>query len=129
MDDIDDAAEDPFVASMDCGLAVVTPDIGSALFDGQGPVLCVFFRAAGVPHAPASPDDGMEPPLICDALCVSVVVEEPEEDDEEVDEIEEDEFARCALFRGMNIRATSSGFIEFKLCPPSAPHVGRVICW
>jgi hypothetical protein len=41
---------------------------------------------------------------------VSVAVE----DDDELEDIEDEEFARCALFRGMNIRATS-GFIGLRL--------------
>jgi hypothetical protein len=39
-----------------------------------------------------------------------------EEVEDEVEEMEDDELARCALFRGMNIRATSASFIELR--PP-----------
>jgi hypothetical protein len=46
-----------------------------------------------------------------------VAVEDEEfEVTDEFDEIEDEELARCALFRGMNIRATSSAFIELR--PP-----------
>lgn len=53
---MDEAAEVPFAASIDCGLVVVdSADIASALFVGHGPVLVGFFLAAAVPQAPASP--------------------------------------------------------------------------
>jgi hypothetical protein len=39
-----------------------------------------------------------------------------EEAEDEVDAIDEEEFVRAALFRGMNIRLTSSGFMA--LSPP-----------
>ena len=42
----------------------------------------------------------------------------PVEDVDEIEEIEDDEFARWALFRGINILATSSGFMAFILTPP-----------
>jgi hypothetical protein len=38
------------------------------------------------------------------------------DDEEELEAIDDDELARCALFRGMNIRATSSFIIA--LSPP-----------
>jgi hypothetical protein len=44
--------------------------------------------------------------------------------------MEEDELARWALFRGMNIRATSSAFMALR--PPwltLALHADRLVCW
>jgi hypothetical protein len=38
-----------------------------------------------------------------------------EDDEDEFDEMEDEELARCALFRGINIRATSSGLIELRV--------------
>lgn len=103
----------PFVVSMDCGRVVVTtPDIASDLLVGHGPALTGFFLEAAVPQAPMSPPIAIGPPFDCEfvvIVCVEVV--EPE-DDEELDDRDEDELARWALFLGMNIRATSSGFIE-----------------
>jgi hypothetical protein len=41
-------------------------------------------------------------------------------DADELDPIEEEEFDLCRVFRGINIRETSSGFIEDRApCPPS----------
>jgi hypothetical protein len=39
----------------------------------------------------------------------------PVEDVDEVEEIDDDELARWTLFRGMNMRATSSGCIELRV--------------
>lgn len=47
------------------------------------------------------------------------IVDEEEEDEDEDDAREEDELVRCTLFRGMNIRVTSSALIE--LSPPCPP--------
>ncbi len=52
------------------------------------------------------------------------------EEFEDIEDIEEDELARWALFRGMNIRATSSAFMALR--PPSltlALHADRLVCW
>lgn len=47
-----------------------------------------------------------------------MVATEEVEDVDDVDAIEEEELARCGIFRGMSIRETSS-VIEFKPpCPP-----------
>jgi len=47
-----------------------------------------------------------------------------------MEDIEEDELARWALLRGMNIRATSSGFMAVSPpCPTLAPHADRLFCW
>lgn len=53
------------------------------------------------------------------------------EEADDVEEMEEDELFRCRLFRGMNIRLRSSGFIGLRLCPPWAPltpHAVRLCC-
>ncbi|EHK97545.1 hypothetical protein M7I_6698 [Glarea lozoyensis 74030] len=84
--------------------------MASALVVGHGPARCGFFLAAAVPpHSPPEVD-----------------IEELED----VEEIDEDELAREALFRGMNIRETSSGFMA--LSPPwptLAPHGDLLFCW
>jgi hypothetical protein len=52
------------------------------------------------------------------------------DDEEELEAIDDEELARCALFRGMNIRATSSFIIA--LSPPwltLALHADRLFCW
>lgn len=64
MEVIDEAAEAPFVVNMDCGRAVDTPDIASALLVGHGPVRCGFFRAAAVPHELRSPEADMATPFV-----------------------------------------------------------------
>ena len=119
MEDIDEAADAPFVARTDCGRAVLTVATGSDLVEGQGPALCGFFRAAVAVQPPTSLAAGINTPFVWVFDCVIVVLEEEEERDEAEDAlevIEDDELARCALFRGMNIRATSASFIE--LSPP-----------
>ena len=40
-------------------------------------------------------------------------------------DVTDDELFRCRLFRGMNMRFSSSGFIWW---PPLTPHAGR-LCW
>lgn len=58
---------------------------------------------------------------------VAVDVDDPDDCDD-CEESDDDELARCALFRGMNMRATSSGFIELRPpCPGLVPHAGRLI--
>lgn len=87
--------------------------MGSALLAGHGPTLWFFFRAAAVPPQEfTSADVDMGTPLVCGTVEVVVAVD----DDDEVEAIEDEELARCALLRGMNIRATSSAFIA--LSPP-----------
>lgn len=63
-------------------------------------------------------------PFGCELLVATVVVEEVED----VDDTEEDELLRWIVFRGMNMPLTSSGFIEFRLCPPLTFHAGRLSC-
>jgi hypothetical protein len=120
-------AGDPFVVNIDWGRAVATPDGGSDLLAGQGPALCGFFRAAAVPQDVISPVAGIGVPFICgDDTAGTVAVE----DVEELEDIEEEELARCALFRGINIRATSLVFMG--LSPPwpaLEPHADRLLCW
>lgn len=45
-------------------------------------------------------------------VCVEVF--EPEEEIEELDDMDDDELARCALLRGINIRVTSSELMELR---------------
>ncbi len=89
-----------------CGRAGVMPETGSAFDDGQTPLTGFFLD----PHPPISPFANVVPPFVCGlgAEIVDVV------DDE--DAMVEDEFERCALFRGMNILETSSALMEFS--PP-----------
>lgn len=48
-----------------------------------------------------------------------VNVDKPEDDDDDDDAIDDEEFVRCALLRGMNIRLTSSALIVFNApCTP-----------
>jgi hypothetical protein len=51
---MDDAAEAPFGARIDWGRADVTPDTGSDLLTGHGPVLCGFFRVPVLDQVPTS---------------------------------------------------------------------------
>jgi hypothetical protein len=89
----------------------VAPDICSALLTGHGPVLCGFFRVPVLDHVPTSLT-GVNVPFDCWEVfdIVDVLVD----DVDELEDREDDELARCTLFRGMNIRATSSGFIELR---------------
>lgn len=66
-------------------------------------------------------------PLLCGADCVIVEFDDVEEAEEleAIEETEDEEFVRWALFRGMNIRATSSACIVFTL----EPHAVRLFCW
>lgn len=105
------AADASFVVSIGCSLVVVVPATGSALPAGHGPDFCAFLRAAVfAPQRLKSPPDAdgdMGTPLVCGAEDVTVAVDDPED----VEAIEEEEFARWALLRGMNMRVTSSAFI------------------
>jgi hypothetical protein len=106
--DIAAAAFGPDVVVETCGRAVVTPETGSALEAGQKPPLVFFFE-----------DQWPESPFVTELEdgCCDVDKVEVEEFE---DDTEDDEFARCTLFRcGMNIRETSSALIEFK--PPAPP--------
>lgn len=89
----------------------MTPDTGSDLLTGHGPVLCGFFRVPVLDHVPTSLT-GVNVPVDCWEEFDIVDVLEDEVD--ELEEREDDELARCTLFRGMNIRATSSGFMELR---------------
>jgi hypothetical protein len=122
-DDIDDAADAPFVARIDCGRAVETPAMGSDFGVGQGTALWAFFREAVAFQVPSSPVE--VDPLLCTEVCdrepLAVELEEAED-------IDDEELARWALFLGMNMRATSSLFMEFSPCPALAPHADLLIC-
>jgi hypothetical protein len=92
-----EAAEGPEdVDATDCGRAVEIPAVGSALDIGQryltGLFLSAPFAAGPVPFE---------------------FVEEAEIVDEfdDSEEREDDEFERCAVFRGINSRETSSALI------------------
>lgn len=88
----------------DCVRAVDMPETGSAFVEGQRPLAGFFLD----PHPPRSPFAmGV---AACGLGAVMVEVDEDE------DAIDEDEFVRCALFRGMNILETSSALME--LSPP-----------
>ena len=64
MEDIDEAADVPFVASTDCGRGVATADNGSDLFEGHGPALCGFLRAAVAFQPPTSLAAGIDTPFV-----------------------------------------------------------------
>ncbi len=91
-----------------CGRATVTPETGSALEAGQNPPLDFFLD-----------DQWLESPFVPgfeDGVCGGAMVEV----DEFEEDIEDDEFVLCTLFRcGMNIRETSSALIESR--PPVPP--------
>ena len=73
-----------------------------------------------MPQELSSPVADIGTPLACGGVCDKVLVED----------IEEEELVRCALLRGMNIRDTSSAFIE--LSPPVltlAPHAALLFGW
>lgn len=109
---IEEAAEVPFGARIDWGRADVTPDTGSDLLTGHGPVRCGFFRVPAVLDQVPTSLTGVKVPVDC--WEVFDIVDVPEDEVDELEEREDDELARCTLFRGMNIRATSSGFIELR---------------
>lgn len=121
---MEEVAEPPVFARTDCGRALDTPAIGSGFGVGQGTALCAFFREALV-----VPQLLISLPLADPFDCTVDGEIVPVEDPEDVEDMEEDEFARCALFRGINMRATSSLFIEFSPWPVLAPHADRLICW
>ncbi len=107
MADIAEAAEVPGDGeASDCGRAGDIPETGSAFEEGQSPLVGFFLDS----HPPRSPFANGGPPLICELGAEIVDVDEDE------DAMEEDEFVRCALFRGMNILETSSALMEFS--PP-----------
>ena len=92
------------------------PETGCAFIEGQRPRGAGFFLE---PKSPASPLVRGGPPLVWGATARMVVAAEDVEDIDEVDDIEEEELARCGIFRGINMRVTSSALIEFK--PPWPP--------
>jgi hypothetical protein len=93
-------------AGFACDRAVLTPDTGSALELGQTRFEDFFLI-----------DQFAESPLGCVASVLDGLAGMVEVD--ELDPTEEEEFDLCRLFRGMNIRETSSAFIEDRApCPP-----------
>lgn len=119
--------EFPFV-NVDEGRVVLEPVIVSDLLFHDDCTLGTFFRAAAVPQLFDSLDEDIGTPLVCGVCCDTVELDEVDEfEDNEV--IDEDELARWALFRGMNILLTSSPFIAF--IPPWLtldPHADLLIC-
>lgn len=93
-----------------CGRAFVTPDTGSDFELGQRPRAGFFFE-----------DQVVDSPLeLCPALLLCKTVDVDDVDDVDVDDAnEEEEFDLWTPFRGINIRDTSSAFIEVRAaCPP-----------
>jgi hypothetical protein len=110
MADIADEAVGPDDVDDDetaCGRAFVTPDTGSDLELGHRPCVGFFFE-----------DQVVDSPLaLCPALLGCSTVDEEEVDVEDANE--EEEFDLWTLLRGINIRETSSAFIEVSAaCPP-----------
>lgn len=89
-----------------CDFTFVTPDTGSDFEGGHKPRPAFFFDD----HVAESPL-GVVPLLRCETVAV---------DDVDVfDDSEDDELDLCTLFRGINIRDTSSVFTEPRAaCPP-----------
>jgi hypothetical protein len=79
----------------------VTPATGSDFVAGQRPRPAPFFLDD---HVADSVFEELIPLLTCETVFV--------DDVEAFDESDEEEFDLCTLFRGMNIRDTSSVFIE-----------------
>lgn len=86
---------------------------------------CGRFRDAVLDHELMSEFVDAGVPFGWELLVATVVVDELDE----VDDTEEEELLRWSVFRGMNMPLTSSGFIEFRLCPPLTFHPGRLSCW
>lgn len=127
-DDMAATADAPFVARMDCGCAVVMPDVGSVFPDGHGPEVCdllygFFFRdvvacadhdvpsllVCGVPGIEVLSDRGGDP--------LDKMVDVEESDADETSEASDaDELDRWTPLRGRNMRATASSSSAFKLC-------------
>jgi len=98
----------------------------SGLLGGQGPFLgCGRFRDAVLDHELMSEFVDAGVPFGCEAFVATVVVDEFDD----VEATDEDELLLCSVFRGTNMPLTSSGFIEFRLCPPLTFHPGRLSCW
>lgn len=90
-----------------------TPETGSA-FDEGHKLLGGFFLGA---EEPCSAFRAGASPFVWGKGTGTVTVEEEEVEDADA-AIEDEEFVLCALLRGMNIRVTSSAFIE---CNPPCP--------
>lgn len=105
----DEAVGPPFAevdAETGCGLTFVTPDTGSDFAAGHRPRPAFFFDD----HVADSPLETV-PLLTWATVFVDVA--------EAFDDSEEEELDLCTLFRGINIRDTSSVFIEPRAaCPP-----------
>lgn len=113
--DSPEAADGPDVEdATDCGRAVDKPAVGSA-FEGGHRLRAGFFLV--------NPSTGA--PFVCTDDAEMVEFEDADE------AIEEDEVVRCAAFRGMNIRETSSALMEFMPfgAPLGALHPAREMGW
>lgn len=121
--DIPDTPFKPFARARTVGIrpSSVPP---SALPWFHCPFPCGLFRGAAFGQLPKSPAAGAGAPFVCPFVVVAVAVDEAED----VDDIEDDEFVRDTVFRGMKTPRTSSGFIEFNDCwPPLIPHACRLM--
>ena len=96
--DIAEAAEAPDGAADTDGLAVESPETGSAFDEGHKPLLPGFLRT---PFSPLGKPFGW--------LAGEEIVDADEL--EEVDDKDEEELLRCTFFRGTKMRETSSGVI------------------
>lgn len=116
MVDIVDAADWP---DEGVGMAAVCPlDIpapGSAFEEGHRPLWGFFLMAP----AACSPLVMGISPFGCGGGTGIVNVVEEEEEEGAVEDVEDEELVLCALRRGMNMRVTSSAFIEFNPRPAS----------
>ncbi len=95
------------------------PATGSAFEDGHRPLWGFFLTAPAV----CSPVVTGISPFDCGGGTgmVKDVVEEEEDEEGAVEDVEDEEFVLCALLRGMNIRVTSSAFIECNRPCPASP--------
>lgn len=108
----DDAVGPAGEADIACDRAFVTPETGSDFELGQIPREDFFFEDQ-VPDSTFEPC----PALLCDGEAETVEVEEEDEDDAREDE----ELVLCRFFRGINIRDTSSAFIDVSAPCPLLP--------
>ena len=92
------------------------PATGSGFEDGHRPLWAFFLTAPG----PCSPLVMAISPFGWGegTGMVNVVEEEEEGAVEDVEDVEDEELVLCAVLRGMNMRVTSSAFIE---CNPPCP--------
>ena len=92
------------------GRPVDNPEMGSTFEAGGQSPRAGFLCLESIPGGPRS--SVCDPPSEGTDCCVIVEVDDEDEDEA----IDDEEFVRCALLRGINIRETSSALIE--LIPP-----------